>query len=150
MFSKIIDLLCHMHVPGVVSRVSFWGGWSKLQSCTRICQAETKKKTTPVTRQAKARISSTFEKRNKYSAGLKTIRCVTCGSHPYGATGWVKRILMCLFNPFTTKSDQVQISPAALPDILHHTVWRTWLFLAYSMADDITINFSLDHLCIYL
>ena len=32
----------------------------------------------------------------------------------------------------TPKSDQVQISPAASPEILHHTVWRTWLFIAYS------------------
>ena len=30
------------------------------------------------------------------------------------------------------KSDQVQISPVASPVILHHTVWRTWLFIAYS------------------
>ena len=35
-------------------------------------------------------------------------------------------------NPFTPKSDQVQISPTAFPVILHHTVWRTWLFIAYS------------------
>ena len=31
-------------------------------------------------------------------------------------------------SPFTPKGDQFQISPA----ILHHTVWRTWLFIAYS------------------
>ena len=36
------------------------------------------------------------------------------------------------FNPFTIKSDQVQISPAASPVILHHTVWRTWFSIAYS------------------
>ena len=36
------------------------------------------------------------------------------------------------FFPFTPKSDQVQISPAAFPVILHHTVWRTWLFITYS------------------
>ena len=30
------------------------------------------------------------------------------------------------------KSDQVQISPAASPEISHHTVWRTCLFIAYS------------------
>ena len=30
------------------------------------------------------------------------------------------------------KSDQVQISPAASPIIIHHTVWRTRLFIAYS------------------
>ena len=29
-------------------------------------------------------------------------------------------------DPFTPKSDQGQISPAASPEILHHTVWRTW------------------------
>ena len=33
---------------------------------------------------------------------------------------------------FTPKSDHVQISPVASPVILHHTVWRTWLFIAYS------------------
>ena len=27
----------------------------------------------------------------------------------------------------TPKSDQFQISPSASPEILHHTVWRTWL-----------------------
>ena len=37
-----------------------------------------------------------------------------------------------LVYPVTPKSDQVQISPAAFPVILHHTVWRTWLFIAYS------------------
>ena len=35
-------------------------------------------------------------------------------------------------SPFPPKSDQFQISPAASPKILHHTVWRTWLFIAYS------------------
>ena len=33
-------------------------------------------------------------------------------------------------NPFTPKTDQFQISPAASPEILHHTVWRTSLFIA--------------------
>ena len=37
-----------------------------------------------------------------------------------------------LFNPFTSKSDQFHISPAGPPGILHPTVWRTWLFTAYS------------------
>ena len=35
-------------------------------------------------------------------------------------------------NPFTPKSDQCQTSPAASPVILHHIVWGTWLFIAYS------------------
>ena len=45
-----------------------------------------------------------------------------------GAESWAAVTI----NPFTPKSDQFQISPAALPEILHHTVWRTWLFIAYS------------------
>ena len=35
-------------------------------------------------------------------------------------------------NPFTPESDQCQNSPAASQEIWHHTVWRTWLFIAYS------------------
>ena len=37
-------------------------------------------------------------------------------------------------NPFTPKSDQVQNSPADRPEILHHTVWRTWLFIPVFIA----------------
>ena len=52
------------------------------------------------------------------------------------ATSTVRRKLpspkLCSpLNPFTPKSDQCQISPAASPQILHHTVWRTWLFITY-------------------
>ena len=36
------------------------------------------------------------------------------------------------FNPFTPESDQSQISPPAPPELLHHTVRRTWLIIAYS------------------
>ena len=39
--------------------------------------------------------------------------------------------VMCLY-PFTPKSDHFQISSTASPDILHHTVWRARLFIAYS------------------
>ena len=35
-------------------------------------------------------------------------------------------------NSFTPKSDQFQISPVASPEIYHHTVWRTWLFIVCS------------------
>ena len=42
------------------------------------------------------------------------------------------------FDPFTPKSDQFQISPEASPEKLHHTVWRTWLFIAFS--DDYDTN----------
>ena len=53
-------------------------------------------------------------------------------------------------NPFTPKSDQCQISPVASPEILHHTVWRTWLFLAYSDERWLYYQFSLPHLYIFL
>ena len=33
-----------------------------------------------------------------------------------------------------------RVSPAASPEILHHTVRRTWLFIAYSDEDDHTTN----------
>ena len=35
-------------------------------------------------------------------------------------------------NPFIPESDQCQISPPAPPEISHHTVSRSWLFIAYS------------------
>ena len=53
------------------------------------------------------------------------------------------------FNPFTPESDQFQISPAASPEILHHTVWRTWLFIAYSDERWLYYQFSLPHLYIF-
>ena len=48
-------------------------------------------------------------------------------------------MLKTLINPFTPKSDQYQISPAASPEILHHIVWRTWLFIAIS---ELTNNYT--------
>ena len=52
-------------------------------------------------------------------------------------------------NPFTPKSDQCQISPAASPEILHHTVRRTWLFITYSDEKWLYYKFSLPHLYIF-
>ena len=44
-------------------------------------------------------------------------------------------------NPFTPESDQCQNSPAASQKIWHHTVWRTWLFIAYTqMKSDYTTH----------
>ena len=48
-------------------------------------------------------------------------------------------------NPFTPESDQCQISPAASQEIWHHTVWRTWLFIAYSDEKWSYYKFSLRH-----
>ena len=52
-------------------------------------------------------------------------------------------ILARNINPFTPKSDHFQISPAASPEILHHTVWRTWLVIAYSDKRWLYYQFSL-------
>ena len=54
-----------------------------------------------------------------------------------------------LFNPFTPKSDQLQISPAPSPELLHHTLWRTWRFIVYSEDRWLYYQFSLHHLYIY-
>ena len=50
-----------------------------------------------------------------------------------------------LINPFTPESDQCKNSPAASQEIWHHTVWRTWLFIAYSDERWLYYKFSLQH-----
>ena len=59
-----------------------------------------------------------------------------CSGIQRGLTNQAKGMLFVCHqynaNPFIAKSDQFQISPAASPEILHHTVWRTWLCIAYS------------------
>ena len=52
---------------------------------------------------------------------------------------------LTLFNPFTPESDQCQNSPVASQEIWHHTVWRTWLFIAYSDEKWLYYKFSLHH-----
>ena len=52
------------------------------------------------------------------------------------------------FNPFTRKSDWFQVCLAASPEIQHHTVWRTWLFIAYSDERSVYFQFSPPHLYI--
>ena len=52
-------------------------------------------------------------------------------------------------NPFTPESDQCQISPAPSPEILHHTVWRTWLFITYSNGRWLHYRISLPHSYIF-
>ena len=48
-------------------------------------------------------------------------------------------------NPFTPESDQCQNSLAASQEIWHHTVWRTWRFIAYSDVKWLYYKFSLHH-----
>ena len=55
-----------------------------------------------------------------------------------------------LFNSFTPKSDQLQISPVISPKILHHPEWRIWFFIAHSHERWLYDIFSLPHLYITL
>ena len=48
-------------------------------------------------------------------------------------------------NPFTSRSDQCQISPASSPKIVHHTVRRTGLFIADSDERWLYYQLSLPH-----
>ena len=50
--------------------------------------------------------------------------------------------VLFLHNPFTPNNDQFQISTAASPEILHHTVWRTCLFISYSVERLLYYQFS--------
>ena len=50
-----------------------------------------------------------------------------------------------MVSPPTPASDQCQNSPAASQEIWHHTVWRTWLFIAYSDEKWLYYKFSLHH-----
>ena len=61
-----------------------------------------------------------------YTRGC-TQQAIKPGQTPKSATvgGVLSRSRKRPFNPFTPKNDQFQISPAASPEISHHTVWRT-------------------------
>ena len=67
---------------------------------------------------------------------------------------WSRLYLICtllLSCPFRSKSDQFQISPAASPELLHHTSMKTWLFIAYSDERWLYYQFSLPHyISVYL
>ena len=58
---------------------------------------------------------------------------------------WSFYVSSTAINPFTPESDQCQNSPAASQEIWHHTVWRTWLFIAYSDERWLYYKFSLHH-----
>ena len=63
---------------------------------------------------------------------------------------WASFLAEFSFNPFTPKSDRSNNSPAASPAILHHTVWRIWLFIACSDERWLHYQFSLCHTYICL
>ena len=82
--------------------------------------------------------------------------CYLCGRSSYKKNA-VNRPMsyICGINsnsikPFIPKSDQFHISPAASPAILHHTVRRTWLFIAPSDERWLYYQFSLPPLYISL
>ena len=94
---------------------------------------------------------------------IRNISCVRAARNNVGAfctDGQHRRAARCCrhdapsfrqgLSPSTPKSDQVQISPAASPEILHHTVWRTWLFIAYSDERWLCYQPSPPHLYISL
>ena len=53
---------------------------------------------------------------------------------------WTITVYTCTVNPFTPESDQCRNSPAASQEIWHHTVWRIWLFIAYSDEEVIILQ----------
>ena len=70
---------------------------------------------------------------------LSNLFVVACGycntiAHLPMRTGWSNASCATDVRHYshTSKSDQFQISAAASPEILQHTVWRTCLFIAYS------------------
>ena len=62
----------------------------------------------------------------------------------------IKSIIQSTITPFNPKSDQCQISPAASPEILHHTLWRIWLFIAHSDERWLCYQSSLPHSLVFL
>ena len=52
------------------------------------------------------------------------------------------------FNPFTPKIDRIH--PRILTRNKHHTIWRNWVFIAFSDERRLCYQFSLPHLYIYL
>ena len=68
---------------------------------------------------------------------------------PKQVSYWVMERGCELCNPLTPESDQFQISPAHSPEILHHTVWRTWLFILLRWKI-ITVQILTTHLYIHL
>ena len=77
-----------------------------------------------------------------------SIRNGTTGGSSFWARNSIKtrQTRMRKWEPSTLKSDQFQISPAASPEIYHHTVRRTWLFIAYSDGRWSYYQFSLPYL----
>ena len=49
---------------------------------------------------------------------------------------------VAFINPSTLKTDRLQISPTASREIVHHTVWRTWLFIVFSDQRWFSYQFS--------
>ena len=97
-----------------------------------------------------SRAAETLEKwRNKIRGDedfQKRANLPLCRSKTKHRSGTLRvHITQTTVNPFTPESDQCQNSPAASQEIWHHTVWRTWLFIAYSDEKWLYYKFSLHH-----
>ena len=64
-------------------------------------------------------------------------------------TAWMSICCLVLVYHSTFMRTSVLLSPAASPEISHHTAWRTWLFIAYSDERWLYYQFSLSHLYIF-
>ena len=53
--------------------------------------------------------------------------------------------MYCCSSPFHSWEWSISNFPCSPPEILHHTVWRTWLFIAYSDERWLHYKFSLPH-----
>ena len=82
-----------------------------------------------------------FDSSSASSASLATQESL-CNWWPKDMWGsGCSSLCLTLFTP--KPSDQYEISPEASPEILHHKLWRTWLFIAYSDERWLYYQFSL-------
>ena len=129
-WSPLVRPSCKVAPPCPV-RVS-WG-----RSCVFCVQKSLESKLSDVNSSSKAEMSELMLtlKNLKEKSDEWKVRHTTAPSAP-----------LTLYYPFTPTSYQFQVSPAASPEISHHVVWRTWLFIAYSNEWWLYYQFLLPHL----
>ena len=80
-------------------------------------------------------------RRIKVLHGQDTITTSPIHLRRYPMMGWILKYGFQVGNyPFHSQGDQRQRSPPASLEISHHTVWRTWLFIAYSDERWLTLS----------
>ena len=90
-----------------------WSRWSSWQQCSKTCGGGYRRR---------VRMCSSPSPQGGEPCAGSSVQFRRCDPQPCQQGQ----------NPFTPESDQCQISPAASPEILHHTVWITWLFITCS------------------